>query len=1114
MRRTPATSPPADSGDGPSSERGNFTPPAASRPPAGGDGGRTAPDTGSRLAPRNWRVATRLNAILLLPVIVALVFAGLRVQTHYETWQAAERAERTAELVRASTAYANALLDERDLTARPLLAGDTEDPVVEQARQDTDRARTEFEARAADAPDDENIARRLARVEQVAPRLATLRQVAYTDELPGVQTEMAYVEIQHPVMSFANELGLTTGNLASYGRSVYTISLGQAATSLQRSVGTHLLVADDADEAETAERQVTLSSYLHLEGIARNEYVSAAGPGELELLERALAAATGDGPDPVDEMAPALVTGDLDPQALADAGITPDAWFTAVTARFDAYRDVERDLVDRAVDEAQSVSADARTDMITNSVLVVVLLLAAFAIAALMARAMSKSMSRLRDAALGVAEKRLPALVDQLSRNDPGHVDTRVEPIRITSRDEIGEVSRAFDQVHREAVRLAAEQALLRGNVNAMFTNLSSRNQGLVERQLGLIGELENNEAEPDQLENLFQLDHLATRMRRNGENLLVLAGEEPGRRWNQPVPLVDVVRAAASEVEYYDRVDIVGIPPGEIHGAVVTDLVHLLAELLENATSFSSPHTKVRVTATRLPDGRVMVEIHDKGVGLSADDFALINHRLADPPVADVEVSRRMGLFVVGRLSLRHGIRVQLRPSGEQVGTTSLVMLPESITHGGGGDHTPEEEFTVSRIVPEGPYGSEAGDAAVGRTAAELGFDDSRYADGGAALDPVRRSLRRGERRIPVDPAVAGDRPRQTPVGGPVGSTGHQEQTGHAAGHGHGYGVGQGHHDQGQNSPGHGGPGYGADTGYGGYPDSGGPAPGTYAGYTYPAQAAPGYGNLGADPVGQPGAGEPMAGYAPPGYPEDGRTTADPTTGSGAPGRHGDAGLAHDGAADLGASPPHGAQGTYSGQEYGGSGVGPDQAYGAPGGRAHPRPQRDGATAKDANTTPGQQWDRADAYPATPPGAAHRVGFHGAGSGPEGQTPTTGAGLPRREPQRRTDGEVARPGQRTPAETPVHAPSEEERGRGPRREAQPTGTTSSGLPRRVPKANLAEHKPAEPPVGGTQVSRAPEDVRGRLTNLHRGVRQGRGASTGRTENDYEGYGPGNDQER
>ncbi|CAM5721586.1 ATPase [Streptomyces badius] len=337
-----------------------------------------------------------------------------------------------------------------------------------------------------------------------------------------------------------------------------------------------------------------------------------------------------------------------DPAELAKKGITPETWMAAATAKFEGYATVEDELVTKAVNEAANISSDAKTDAIVNGLIVVIALLAAFLLAGLMARQMSRSMRQLRTAAFGIAEQRLPSLVDQLSRTDPGRVDTRVQPIPITTQDEIGEVARAFDQVHREAVRLAAEQAMLRGNVNAIFTNLSRRNQSLIEGQLTLITDLENNEADPDQLESLFKLDHLATRMRRNGENLLVLAGEEPGRRWDQPVPLVDVLRAASSEVESYERIQLSGVPEAEIHGRAVTDLVHLLAELLENATTFSSPQTKVKVTATRLPDGRVMVEIHDKGIGLTAEDFADINHKLANPPTVDAAVSQRMGLFVV----------------------------------------------------------------------------------------------------------------------------------------------------------------------------------------------------------------------------------------------------------------------------------------------------------------------------------------------------------------------------------------------------------------------------------------------------------------------------------
>ena len=221
--------------------------------------------------------------------------------------------------------------------------------------------------------------------------------------------------------------------------------------------------------------------------------------------------------------------------------------------------------------------------------------------------------------------------------------------------------------------------------------------------------------------------------MRRNGENLLVLAGEEPGRRWDQPVPLVDVLRAASSEVEQYERIELSGVPEAEIHGRAVTDLVHLLAELLENATTFSSPQTKVRVTATRLPDGRIMVEIHDKGIGLTAEDFADINHKLANPPTVDAAISQRMGLFVVGRLSDRHGIRVQLRPSGEQAGTTSLVMLPDA-------DHPRWRRRAAAAARRVHRLADHPGAAAAFRrrglqrpgqpmrTAAELGFDDSRY--------------------------------------------------------------------------------------------------------------------------------------------------------------------------------------------------------------------------------------------------------------------------------------------------------------------------------------------------------------------------------------------------
>ncbi len=755
--------------------RGNFTPPSrAAMSPA--DVPVTPPPTAaatgstSKLSPRNWRVPTRLNAILLIPVLVGLVMGGFQVKGSIDTWQEAQDAEKTALIVRAASEYSTALLNERDLTAAPLLAAksaeDRKSDEVTQAYAATDAARAKFDEAAKNLPSGQGLERRLRLFKDEEPKLDALRKAAYTRSLDPVNTQLGYTSVQHYLTEFSNELGLGTGNVTSYGRSVYAVQLAKGAESLQRSIGTQLLVRPSRQEAVFAQQSVAFNSYNYLEQIALGEFSSGGMPEDVELLKKVMAGKAADGAKQMQAAGVELPKGKdgsvysgvasaigtaKDPDGLAalkSKGITAETWMAVATAKFEGYTEVEKALVDKAVAEAVRISDESKTDAWVNGGIVVVALLAAFILAGMMARQMSRSMQQLRTAAFGIAEQRLPMLVDQLSRTEPGRVDTRVQPIPIDSQDEIGEVARAFDQVHREAVRLAAEQAMLRGNVNAIFTNLSRRNQSLIEGQLTLITDLENNEADPDQLENLFKLDHLATRMRRNGENLLVLAGEEPGRRWDQPVPLVDVMRAASSEVEQYERIELAGVPDAEIHGQAVTDLVHLLAELLENATTFSSPQTKVRVTATRLPDGRVMVEIHDKGIGLTAEDFADINHKLANPPTVDAAVSQRMGLFVVGRLADRHGIRVQLRPSGEQAGTTSLVMLPDAITHGGGGEQPLQDDFTVSQIIPRQQQNAfEAAPQQQMLTAADLGFDDSRYeqpAEEELQLDPVNRSLNR----------------------------------------------------------------------------------------------------------------------------------------------------------------------------------------------------------------------------------------------------------------------------------------------------------------------------------------------------------------------------------
>ena len=361
---------------------------------------------------------------------------------------------------------------------------------------------------------------------------------------------------------------------------------------------------------------------------------------------------------------------------------------------------VEQQLVASVISRATSLRDHAITLAIIIFLGVVLLLAITLATTTFIGRSMVGPLRRLRTGALQIAGVRLPETVQRMSETDGEGVSLEVEPINVDSTDEIGEVARAFDQVHREALRLAANEAALRGNVNAMFVNLSRRSQSLVERQLRLIDDLEQGEQDAERLSSLFQMDHLATRMRRNSENLLVLAGHEEARRWNQPVALVDVLRAALSEIEHYERVTL-NVQPGiAVRGQAVSDVVHLTAELVENATSFSAAEMPVTIAGHLLSSGGVLLEITDQGVGMGSEEMAHANWRLDNPPVVDVAVSRRMGLFVVARLAAKHGIRVRLRPAASG-GLTALVWLPdEAIVHETS-DGTPGLRRTGSMAEP-----------------------------------------------------------------------------------------------------------------------------------------------------------------------------------------------------------------------------------------------------------------------------------------------------------------------------------------------------------------------------------------------------------------------------
>ncbi len=638
-----------------------------------------------RWALGNLRIRTRLVVLLVLPVVAAIVLGALRINTALANEAALTKVSELSNVAQAATTLADQLENERDASAIPLTrTGNLNDDGVRAAQQQTQRAQQAFvqvtsSIDLAGLPGGgTDIATELKDLQ----KLPDIRKSAFPKGggNGGIQlTVNQYDYLIQGLISLTQDmaLGSDTSSLITSGRALEQFSTAKEYASIERAMLAGVLATPDQKISPNdlaylshANSQMTNSVTAFKSVMANSQATDILNTFENNNNVKTSRQFLNE----------VLTTGQL--SGAAD-GMTAQTWYDNASTQVTAMTSAEQDLVHRLDLQAKQLKTDAQAQTLINSIVIALVLIVAVLGAMLVGRSMVRTLRRLQKSAEDVAQHRLPELVRTLSEADPQDVDVSVAPIGINSQDEIGHVAHAFDKVHSEAVRLAAEQALLRGNINAMFTNLSRRSQGLIQRQISLISELESREADPDQLASLFKLDHLATRMRRNGENLLVLAGEDPGRRWTRPVPLVDVLRAAASEVEQYERIELASVPTTDVIGRVVNDLVHLLAELLENATSFSSPQTRVKVTGHALPDGRVLVEIHDTGIGLSPDDLADINERLANPPVVDVSVSRRMGLFVVGRLSLRHGIRIQLRPS-DSGGTTALVMLPVDITNAG----------------------------------------------------------------------------------------------------------------------------------------------------------------------------------------------------------------------------------------------------------------------------------------------------------------------------------------------------------------------------------------------------------------------------------------------
>ena len=1023
----------------------------ATPPPAVG---QAPPRKGSPFSISNWRVRWRLIAIITVPTVTALVLGVFQIVGSVNNYESFKRVQDLANLNSQVVNAAGLVADERDATAGFVAAGgQTGTPsaaalkaTVLSDRTKTDSVLSQVSAQAAGVVNASGYRAQteldlsngvLAKISD----LQYIREAALTTHEPAFQVITSYDGVIQAFTTFSNDIAAGTSNatLQSDVSVLNALLRMQDDASLQRAYLYQALsstppvltpnalqflgqaIEQQAADTSTFDQAASVSEQQYNSNTVTSPEVDEASSAE----QRAVSATTSGQPLTIGSQQ------SCNAQHLGQAA----CWMTTQTAHIQLMRQVSDGIVADITAQANSLASSALHSAVIVAVATLVLLALVLLITTFVARSMIRPLRKLRADALEVAGSKLPEMVRRLSESEGGDAAAEIEPIGVTSTDEIGEVARAFDQVHREAVRLAADEAMLRGNLNAMFVNLSRRSQSLIERQLSLIDTLEQTEQDAGRLSSLFRLDHLATRMRRNSENLLVLAGHEAAsRRWSQPVALVDVLRAAISEIEQYERV-VLNVQPGiQVVGQAVNDIVHLVAEIVENATTFSPEDTQVYVTGQPLTSGGVLLDITDNGVGIAEQEMAHANWRLDNPPVVDVAVSRRMGLFVVGRLAARHGVRVRLRHA-QSGGLTALIWLPESVAAPESSEPPPLGQLRNFEADDYGPAPSLSAPTAGG-------FGGAATPAGGSAV-PAAGASSNG---FTSAAATTSRIPRLS--GGP-------------AAHGPGKENGNG---AGPNVPGPNGSG----------PNVPGPsAPGPNG--QKPVINVPG-GQL---PVRQPGT-HPLGPPAPAnGAPANG-APVNGALANGAPAN----GAAANGAPANGA-PANGGFPANGGPVFGGDNFG------------------DSDFATTRMPALGGDGGSAVAVPIPPNGSSGN-GASGSDGSQVQIPPTVGAGLDHRLPifDSLESDWFRRSGKSMPSAAPAAGQSwnspADEGWRAARSAATPEAkeTTTAGLPKRVPRANLvpgsvgggAEDTDDEPPA------RSAEAMRSRMSSFQRGVREARAA--------------------
>jgi signal transduction histidine kinase len=634
---------------------------------------------------RDWPVSWRLIAVIVLALVMGLVFGGLRVAAAAGSAAQFGRVAQLANLGRQVTGLVQALEDERDETTGVISGGNPDTLRPWYQATDAEAVRVRALAAGVGGSFPANIQASAATVVSVINNLGELRKTAQASQ-DALAVIANYAAPISDMITLNDQIaqGTSDSSLANDVRTLNSLSLAKDEAAQQRALFFHTFTQQFFGDGE----QQALTTALSEELSDKASFGTTATPAEQNSFKTIVAGTGVNNAEGIEDFI--LLDGnplDITQLRTSIPGISvknaPARWYSAMSDKVDKMQAVEQGIARSIVARSQSLQGGAERSALLNAILTALILFLVLIATIAVARSLVRPLRRLREGALDIATVQLPERVRLLGEAMDPATSLEVAPIDVLSADEIGQVARAFDQVHAEAVRLAGNEAMLRSSFNAMFVNLSRRSQSLIERLARMIDSLEQNEADPDRLSNLFSMDHLVTRMRRNSENLLLLAGHETARKWSAPVPLADVARAATSEIEQYSRVAMKMQPGISVTGPAVSDVVHLLAEIIENATIFSSRDTPVHISGQEIPSGGVLIEVSDSGVGVPEARLTEMNMRLDNPPVIDVSVSRHMGLFAVARLAERHGVRVRLRTRSPR-GLIALVWLPDSVTEHG----------------------------------------------------------------------------------------------------------------------------------------------------------------------------------------------------------------------------------------------------------------------------------------------------------------------------------------------------------------------------------------------------------------------------------------------